>query len=91
MEEFIKALALDLNKPRQECITAEIDNTVADALKASCHTFCPPHPSPVHPPPPSPQAEAALVSWAAPQRPSVDAVNIMDGCQIQAQPYGERT
>ncbi len=66
IDSFVETLHLDLNKPRQECITAEIDNTISDALKAA----------------------AALPSWAAAQRPSVDAVNIMDGCQIQSQPYG---
>ena len=68
MEAFVEALRLDLNKPRQESITAEIDNTMSDALKAA----------------------AALKTWAKPVRPSVDAVNILDGCQIQAQPYGIR-
>ncbi len=62
----MEALRLDLNKPRQESITAEIDNTISDALKAA----------------------AALSSWTKPQRPSVDAVNVLDGCQIHSQPYG---
>ncbi len=66
MEAFVEALRLDLNKPRQESITAEIDNTMSDALKAA----------------------AALKAWTKPVRPAVDAVNILDGCQIQAQPYG---
>ena len=66
IDNFVETLRLDLNKPRQECITAEIDNTISDALKAA----------------------AALPSWTAAQRPSVDAVNMLDGCQIQAQPYG---
>ena len=66
IDEFVDVLRLDLNKPRQESITAEIDNTISDALKAA----------------------AALSSWAAPQKPSVDAVNMLDGCQIHSQPYG---
>jgi acyl-CoA reductase-like NAD-dependent aldehyde dehydrogenase len=66
LDAFVESLRLDLNKPRQESITAEIDNTISDALKAA----------------------AALASWTKPHRPSVDAVNLLDGCQIQSQPYG---
>ncbi len=66
MDAFVDALRLDLNKPRQESITAEIDNTISDALKAA----------------------SALASWTKPHHPSVDAVNILDGCQVQSQPFG---
>ncbi len=50
----------DLHKPRQESFLGEIDNTIAEALKAA----------------------AALESWAAPVKPSVDLVRKYKGFRV---------